>query len=195
MLVSLVIAHEISGCRETTIWSDCNSAIKCLNGGGLGSYSQLLAGWKKAGNVSFQKVKAHPERRLVAADWSKEERGNFLADKVAGDIVAPMLTVSACEWLQWIGMKSKIIIADSLGSPSILDPRYSKSKKDCITYLSDRDRYRVKAGKSACWTGANISMHHRLMGRSNKIGDRVITQPAIGKKQKKINNSNSCKWT
>jgi hypothetical protein len=74
-VISLLIAHEMSGGKDVTIWSDCNSAIKCLNGGGLGSYSQLLAGWKKAGNVSFQKVRAHPERRLATADWSKEEQG------------------------------------------------------------------------------------------------------------------------
>ena len=26
------------------------------------------------------------------------------------------------------------------------------------------------------WTDSNISLHHKLMGRSNRIGDRVITQ-------------------
>jgi hypothetical protein len=175
-VISLVIAHEMAGQRNVNIWSDCNSAIKCLNGGGLGSYSQLLSGWRKASNVSFQKVKAHPERRAAAAEWTKEEQGNFLADKVAGDLSPPMITISAKEWLQWIGARAKIIVTNSLGAPVIIDPRFVKSKSDGITYLSDRDKYRIKAGKVACWEGANISMHHRLMGRSNKIGDRVITQ-------------------
>jgi hypothetical protein len=175
-VVSLLIAHEIAGNREVAIWSDCNSAIKCLNGGGLGSYSQLLSGWKKSKNSTFNKVKAHPEMRLPAAEWSREEQGNFLADKVAGDTIPPMITISASEWLLWIGSKSKIIIADALGMPVVLEPRFLKSKKDCVTYLDDRDRFRIKDGKIACWKGANIAYHHRLMGRSNKVGDRVITQ-------------------
>ena len=166
----------MSANRRVAIWSDCNSAIKCLNGGGLGSYSQLLSGWKKNDNIHFHKVKAHPELRLAAAEWSKEEQGNFLADKIASGEAAPMLTVSARDWLSWIGSRSKIVIKNRSGSPVVLEPKIIKSNLDSLSYLKERDHYRMKDGKEPCWEGANISMHHRLMGRSKKVGDRVITQ-------------------
>jgi hypothetical protein len=43
-VVSLLLAHEMSYKRSVEIWSDCNFAIKCLNGGGFGPYIQLLSG-------------------------------------------------------------------------------------------------------------------------------------------------------
>jgi hypothetical protein len=122
-VISLLLAHEISSNRRTNIWSDCSSAIKCLNGGGLGPYSQLLSGWTKNKDTNFCKVKAHPERRLPASEWSMEEQGNFLADKVASGAVDPMLTISAKEWLSWIGSRSSIVIVDACGSPTIIEPR------------------------------------------------------------------------
>jgi len=175
-VISLLIAHEMAEGRRLNIWSDCSSAIKCLNGGGLGAYSQLLSGWAKSKDISLCKVKAHPELRLPASEWSKEEQGNFLADKIAGGMVAPYLTISAKEWLKWIGSKSKIILTDSNCTPVILEPRLIKSKLDGAKYLLDRDNYRLEAGKTPCWKGSNIALHHKLMGRSKKIGDRVITQ-------------------
>ena len=85
------------------------------------------------------------------------------------------MTISAKEWLKWIGSKSKIIITDPNCTP-ILEPRTIKSKLDSAKYLLDRDNYRLEAGKTPCWKGSNIALHHKLMGRSNKVGDRVITQ-------------------
>jgi hypothetical protein len=176
-VIALLLAHELSaGAREVKVWSDCESAIKCLNGGGLGSYKQLISGWRKSPNVKFLKVKAHPEAHKRKEEWTNEEKGNYLADKVAGGAVTPMLTINASEWLLWIGNKSKICITDLQGRPYILDHRIKKSRTDTIHYLEERDKYRLKDGKSECWKGANLALHHRLLGRSNKIGDRVITQ-------------------
>jgi hypothetical protein len=109
---------------------------------------------------------------LIGARMNKA----FLADNVASGEVAPMLTISAKDWLSWIGSKSKITLTDSTGSPIVVEPRSIKSKQECKTYLRRRDEYRREAGKIPCWEGANLSLHHRLLGRSNKIGDRVITQ-------------------
>jgi hypothetical protein len=175
-VISLLVAHEMSKDRTVKIWSDCSSAIKCLNGGGLGSYAQVLAGWKKKPNVSFMKVRAHPERFSLPCEWTSEEKGNYMADKVAGGDVQPMVTLSAAELLRWIGTSSKINIADLEGTPYVLDPRLKKSKSDGLKYLEERDKYRIKDGKPPCWKGSNITLHHRLLGRSSKVGDRVITQ-------------------
>ena len=68
------------------------------------------------------------------------------------------------------------MLTDSDGVPVVIEPRIVKSKVDGLAYLEQRDEYRIKDGKDPCWRGANIIMHHRLMGRSNRIGDRVITQ-------------------
>jgi hypothetical protein len=175
-VVSLLIAHEIAGDRKIPIWSDCSAAIKCLNGGGLGAYAQVLSGWKKNKSVTFRKVKAHPENSKLPEDWTTEDKGNYMADSIAGGIVTPMLSYSASNWLKHIGKRSKVIIAKLDGTPLVLEPREIKSKIDTSNYLKDRDEYREAASKPACWEGANLALHHKLMGRSRRIGDRVITQ-------------------
>ena len=62
------------------------------------------------------------------------------------------------------------------GAPLFVDIRRHKSSLDSAAYLAERDAFRVKDGKLPQWTGANIAYHHKLMGRSSRIGDGVITQ-------------------
>ncbi len=175
-VVSLLIAHELSNGRSTTIWSDCEAAIKALTGDKKGALDQVIAGWKKKQNIKFKKVLAHPERRKKESNWTDQEKGNFLADQIAGGMVEPMLTVNASDWLLRIGASSKIIITTTEGTPCIGDIRAVKSKGDTLRYLKDRDKYRAKDNKPSLWEGANFSLHHKLMGHNTKIGDRVITQ-------------------
>jgi hypothetical protein len=87
-----------------------------------------------------------------------------------------MVTISAAKWLSWIASASKVVLKKREGPPLITDVRRHKSKIDSREYLSDRDKFREKDGKPPQWAGANISNHHKLMGRANSIGDRVITQ-------------------
>ena len=174
-VVSLLIGHEIAKDRHLTIWTDCEAALKKLRGGGFGSLSQVIGGWKRRPNVTFSKVKAHPERRLPPQQWSQEEKGNYLADQVAGGIVQPAFTVLASQWLKKVGSSSKITINRKDGTPLIRDVSHIKSRCDIDQYLLERDEYRKLALKTPEWAGANISLHHKLLGRSNKIGDRVIT--------------------
>jgi peptidoglycan/LPS O-acetylase OafA/YrhL len=60
--IALIIAREISVSRKVSIWSNWYSAIKCLNGGGIGPYAQVLYGRKKSSKISFLKVRAYPEK-------------------------------------------------------------------------------------------------------------------------------------
>ena len=176
-VVSLLIAHELAKRRKVTIWTDCEAAMKRLSGRRLGALAQVLNGWEKNDKVAFRKVKAHPERRLPASEWSTEERGNFMADQVAGSILTPAYTIKASEWLKKIGAThSKLTIERTDGTPLIMDVSKTKSKCDVIKYLDERDDFREEEGKTRVWKGANIALHHKLLGRSNKIGDRVITQ-------------------
>ncbi len=137
---------------------------------------QVIAGWRKNQDIKFRKVQAHPERRKHESNWTDQEKGNYLADQVAGGVVEPMFTINASEWLLRIGASSKIIIANAHGIPVIGDIRSVKSKIDTSNYLRDRDLYRAKDGKPPLWVGANLALHHKLMGHVSKIGDRVITQ-------------------
>ena len=175
-VLSLLIAHEIVRDRKVNIWTDCQSAIRTLNGGGLGPLMYTLSGWKKCKSVAFLKVDAHPEKRKTLEEWLPEEKGNYLADQVAGGLVAPDVTISSTKWLAKIASSSKIIVKHIDGPPIITDIRRIKSKNDLSSYLMERDEYRAKDGKPPQWSGSNISLHHKLMGRSNRIGDRVITQ-------------------
>jgi hypothetical protein len=135
-----------------------------------------LSGWKKSNSVSFLKIDAHPEKRKILEEWLPEEKGNYLADQVAGGLVAPDVTINASKWLSKISSTSKIIVKEIDGPPIITDIRRLKSKRDLSSYLMERDQYSTKDGKPPRWAGSNISLHHKLMGRSNHIGDRVITQ-------------------
>jgi hypothetical protein len=139
-VISLLIASEIARDRKISIWTDCSAAIKCLNGGGLGPYSQVLAGWKKCGSISYRKVKAHPEKFKLPEDWTTEDKGNYLADGVAGGKVEPMFTFSAAQWLRHIVGRSKVLITNMSGTPLVLEPRVVKSKYDSKRYLKDRDK-------------------------------------------------------
>jgi hypothetical protein len=105
-----------------------------------------------------------------------EERGNYLADRVAGGFMDPSVTVTASDWLKRLSASSKISLRTIEGTPLIQDVKYRKSRLDVKQYLLERDQYRATVGKSPIWTGANIALHHKLLGRSCKVGDRVITQ-------------------
>jgi hypothetical protein len=175
-LISLLIAHEVAGSRTVTVWSDCEAAMKRLNSKYLGPLSQCLSGWKRKPHVSFKKVRAHPEARLPPDLWSTEERGNYLADRVAGGFLEPTVTISAASWLRYLSLTSKIYLNTPDGTPLIRDIKYIKSKHDILQYLQERDAYREAAKKHPIWNGANIALHHKLLGRSRKTGDRIITQ-------------------
>jgi hypothetical protein len=127
-VISLLIASEIARDRKISIWSDCSAAIKCLNGGGLGPYAQVLAGWKKSGSVSFLKVKAHPENSKLPEDWTTEDKGNYLADRVAGGLVPPMFTFSAARWLTFIGSRSKVMITKKMERQWCLNQGTSRAR-------------------------------------------------------------------
>ncbi len=88
----------------------------------------------------------------------------------------PSLSLSAATWLSRLSSSSKISLVTDTGSPYISDLKFRKSKLDIHQYLNDRDDYRAAARKPRIWSGANIALHHKLLGRSNKVGDRVITQ-------------------
>ena len=175
-VVSLLITHEIAGKRSIDIWSDCEAAMKRLRSRNLGALSQCISGWKRNTNVRFMKVRAHPEDRLPHDLWSPEERGNYLADRVAGGFIEPSITVSAASWLKSLSASSKISLVSTEGTPIIGDIKFIKSALDINENLVERDDFREADGKPRIWTGANIKLHHKLLGRSNRIGDRAICQ-------------------
>jgi hypothetical protein len=58
-LISLLIAIDIAGGRDVTIYSDCKSALAILNGEHRGAFYNILSGWKRPVNTILSKVKAH----------------------------------------------------------------------------------------------------------------------------------------
>ncbi len=168
-VLSLLLAHEISRGRKVNIWTDCQAAIKTLNGGGLGALKYSLSGWRKDNSVAFNKVAAHPERKKDIEEWLPEERGNYLADQIAGGHIAPMFSINASEWIAKIAESTKIVVKKKGGPILVTDIRRHKSKIESTRYLQDRDNYRIKDGKPPQWVEENISSHHKLMGRSKKL--------------------------
>jgi hypothetical protein len=96
-MVALITAELVVHCRgggKSVINSDCASALRAVvdtdhvaPGGSF--YLKLLAQFFAKGdpNLSFVKVKAHPERvkGLQRKNWDDKQRGIFMADRVAGE--------------------------------------------------------------------------------------------------------------
>ena len=175
-MACLLVAHELARGLNITIWSDCASAISTLTGKSFGFHSQVLSGWKKEENITFGKVKAHPEKRLPRSLWSPEETGNWLADQVAGGLVSGCMKVKASDWLKRVSSFSTLSLESSDGTPYIGDLAKLWSSVHIKKYRLDRDNNRNKRGADDIWEGSNISLSHLMMGRNKSMEDRAVVQ-------------------
>jgi hypothetical protein len=96
-MVALITAELVVHCRgggKSVINSDCASALRAVvetdhvvPGGSF--YLKLLAQFFAKGdpNLTFMKVKAHPERikGLQKKNWDDKQKGIYMADRVAGE--------------------------------------------------------------------------------------------------------------
>ena len=120
-LISLLIAIDIAGGRDVTIYSDCKSALAILNGEHRGAFYNILSGWKRPVNTILSKVKAHPERFKKPEDWEDSDRGIWVADQVAGKTMKASKTITAAVWLKRVSYTSKAILVDMDGIPFVKD--------------------------------------------------------------------------
>ena len=85
-LISILIANEIAASlgSRVAIHSDCLAAIKVANGGYSEGFFNTMNAWTKGEDVTFEHIKAHPERYKPMEEWTWHDRGIWTADKVAG---------------------------------------------------------------------------------------------------------------
>jgi hypothetical protein len=146
-MISLLVAIEIAGSRDITIYSDCKSALSLLNGRNRGSFFNILSGWNKSINTILSKVKAHPEKYKKPESWNMEDKGIWVADQVAGKVMKSYKSLVASVWLKRISYSSKAIVVDMDGVPFVKDITRRWSKHLMDQYLKERDDYRAKDGK------------------------------------------------
>jgi len=177
-LISLLIAIAMCKGNPIKIFSDCKSALSILNGKHRGSFFSLLGGWRKPESCVLEKVKAHPEKYKKPEEWSHTDRGIWAADQIAGGILLPSVKIKASEWLTHISYASKLIVVDQQGLPFVKDIANKWGKYLVDSYLVERDDYREERGKRRIWSGSNLSLLKKALGRGNSLGELAAIQRA-----------------
>jgi hypothetical protein len=167
-MISLLIAIDIAGTRDVTIYSDCKSALSLLNGRNRGAFFNILSGWKKPVDTILKKVKAHPEKFKKPEDWGDSDKGIWIADQIAGKAMKASKSINAAMWLKRISYTSKAVIVEQGGIPFVKDISKRWSKHLMERYLKERDDYREAEGKSRKWEGANLRLSYKMMGKEQK---------------------------
>ena len=175
-LMSLLVAIIIAGEKDVKIFTDCKSAIGVVTGGNRGNYAGLLAGWKVPKSCQIVKVKAHPERLRKPEGWSKEDKGIWIADQVAGRTIRGLRKVRISEWLKKIGHMSGICVANRAGVPYTGDMAKRWSKHFAERYFKERDDYREERGATRKWEAASMVHSYRMMGKGPSTADRAAVQ-------------------
>jgi len=127
------------------------------------------------------KVKAHPERR--EGEWSKEDKGIFMADQAAGEILGNMATVSAKAVIREVARSGKVMICGEDGEPFVGNLRLRCSREKLRKYWKKRDWYREESGRRGIWEGTRIDMSHKMMGKGGSLEDRSAVQRIAGGKR------------
>ena len=80
--ISIMTGCELMGMEdEISLNSDCLGAMAAVEGRNR-DIGRVIGEWRPQGNIKIKKAKAHPERRTGA--WTKEDKGIWAADDVAG---------------------------------------------------------------------------------------------------------------
>ena len=129
--------------------TDCEGARSTVKGS-KGNYSAILSGWLPDENVTIEKVKAHPEMWGKKDKWEIDEKGNWMADYVAGGNGEGVRSISAKQILKDIGKSARVVMVDKDGNPFVGDLRKRNSKYVMERYYAKRDRYRENYYQPAC---------------------------------------------
>ena len=157
------------------MYSDCKSAIAeamLMQGpkygrSGFGDLHTIKSVYRAYG-VSADRlhhVKAHAERAKLPENYTKLERGNMLADKVAGHVVtdcAHVLTISTADILKYISCERMWRVVDVLGVVRPVKPLKLVKRWRADKYLKDRDADRETAGLPPKWVDADFSLVNKL---------------------------------
>jgi len=185
-VICLLLACEMAKAQgnEVIIGSDCENALKVVNGGDSEAFSHILGGWKKWDGITTKKIAAHPERFKPWQTWDDDDMGIYIADRVAGEFYKADRTVSAKEWMMRVAAQSKVSIELEDGTPFIGSISRRVSQETMKQYFMERDGYRELEGEfEPRWEGANMSKASTLLKRNGGFEDRVtMVKLAAGKR-------------
>ena len=181
--ISMMAAYEIA--RESgykvEVLPDCLGGIAAMEGRNEG-YAGLLAGWKADDNITFTKVKAHPEMWGVKGIWGIDEIGNWMADYVADGGHDGVTTISAKEVLNDISRLARLTLVDKEWNPFVVDIKRRNSRYLMKRYYEERDKYRALRWQAPVWKGTNKSKAQYMLGLNNFIEDRAaVLRLSLGK--------------
>ena len=120
-LICILIANEIAASlgSKVVVHSDCQAAINAANGGYSEGFYNTINAWEKESEVTFEKVKSHPERYKPMEEWTWHDRGIWTADKVAKGEMGFKGRVCASKWVKRIGSRFLLVIEEEDGAPFI----------------------------------------------------------------------------
>ena len=84
---------------EISLNSDCLGAMAAVEGRNR-DIGRVIGEWRPQGHIRIKKVKAHPDRKTGA--WTKEDKGIWAADDVAGGDEKGMECIRASDTLKRI---------------------------------------------------------------------------------------------
>ncbi len=165
------------------IHSDCQTAIDVANGSWSMDFRNTINNWEKGPSVKVQKVRAHPERFSHHSKWSWDDKGIWMADRVAGGIMSYECTVGAARWLKRISARSMVVIEEKDGTPFIGSVRERVSERSMELYWVERDDWRSKDSLPRIWTGTNMALAFTLLKRNGGLEDHAtMIRLAAGKR-------------
>jgi hypothetical protein len=167
-MVALSLGVRLASSRSQVVYSDCAAA--------LGSLRQLQA--KKFHtspywmldifldldySVRTEKVKAHPENRVIPV-YSLQDRGITAADDCAGSSKLADRSITLQEALGILAGFCRVTLVNEDGSfavDNLLSRRVDKDKKE---YVIRRDGYRATRGLLPKWKDLNLKLGAYTLG-------------------------------
>ena len=155
--------------KTGVIHSDCKSAITVVDelderrlgragAGSLGLLWQICAEGKP--RVELRHVRAHPEKTKLEWSYSAEERGNVMADKVAGNGQVDdcsVLEMSVGDVLSNVWRAGTWWVTDANLMPQVASPLSLVREWRFQQYLRKRDEYPVIEGNVPRWADIDFS--------------------------------------
>ena len=184
-LICILIANEMAMAKggRVIINTDCQAALNAAVGGYSARFSNLINRWTLGGDVTMNKVKAHPERFKHHTEWDWDDKGIWTADRVAGAEMTHESWVSAASWLKRISRRARVTIEEADGTPFIGNVSERISRYNMQKYWKLRDEYRIKDGLSPKWEGTNMALACSLSKRNGGLEDiATMLRLASGKR-------------
>jgi hypothetical protein len=168
-MLALGLGARLAASRGLVVYSDCAAALGSLRRRQRkkvksSPYWQLDMLLDLESLVASEKVRAHPERRVIPV-LTTQDKGITAADLNAGSAKFADLVITQEEVLRMLTRFAKVsLVRLSSGAVSIGNLSDARAAFDKTRYLARRDAYRLEAGRPPRWVGCNTALGAYTVG-------------------------------